>query len=64
MLTSMLKYTDGTELKQRALPKSSTSLSQAKINKIKSMTASGFTNAEIAEALNVSTSTVSGYINN
>jgi hypothetical protein len=64
VLTSMLKYTDGTELKQRVLPKTTTQLSQAKVNKIKSMTASGFTNAEIAEALNVSTSTVAGYINN
>ena len=64
MLTSMLKYTNGDELKQRALPKSRTTLSQAKVNKIKSMTASGFTNAEIAEALNVSTSTVADYINN
>ena len=64
MLTSLLKYTNGDELKQRVLPKTTTQLSQAKINKVKSMSASGFTNAEIAEALNVSTSTVAGYINN
>lgn len=64
MLTSMLKYTKPEELKQRALPKTTTQLSQAKVNKIKSMMASGYTNAEIAEDLNISTTTVANYVNN
>lgn len=50
------------ELRQRATPRATSTLSQAKINKIKSMNASGFTTAEIAESLGVSSSTVSKYM--
>lgn len=63
MLTQILRYSDADEVRQRATPRSTTQLSTAKINKIKSMLNSGFTNAEIAEALGVSTSTVSNYAN-
>ena len=50
------------ELRQRATPRATTTLSQAKINKIKSMNASGFTTSEIAESLGVSATTVSKYM--
>lgn len=50
------------ELRQRATPRMTTSLSSAKISKISSMNASGYSIAEIAQALGVSTSTVSKYL--
>lgn len=50
------------ELRQRATPRTTTSLSTAKISKISSMSASGYSIAEIAQALGVSTSTVSKYL--
>lgn len=50
------------ELRQRATPRTTTSLSSAKISKISSMNASGYSIAEIAQALGVSTSTVSKYL--
>ena len=61
-LTKILRYSDADEIRQRATPKSVTTLSAAKINKIQSMKASGFTNAQIAEAIGVSTSTVSKHL--
>lgn len=60
-LTQILRYTDKDEIRQRATPKTTTTLSEAKVNKIKAMKASGHTNAEIAEALGVSTTTISKY---
>lgn len=50
------------ELRQRATPRTTTSLSSAKISKISSMSVSGYSIAEIAQALGVSTSTVSKYL--
>lgn len=61
-LTQILRYSDVDELRQRATPRSTTQLSTAKINKAKAMSASGFTLAEIAESLGVSTSSVSKYL--
>ena len=58
----ILRYTDQDALKARAMPKTTTQLSDTKVQKIKSMSASGYTNAEIAEALGVSTSTIYNYI--
>lgn len=63
MLTQILRYADADEIRQRATPRATIELSTAKINKINSMLNSGFTNAEIAETLGVSTSTVSKYAN-
>lgn len=63
-LTQILRYTDPDVIKQRALPKTTTTLSKAKVSKISSMKASGYTIAEIAQALGVSTSTISKYLNN
>lgn len=61
-LSSILRYTDTDSLKQYALPKTTTQLSTAKQNKIASMNSSGYSIAEIAESLGVSTSTVSNYL--
>ena len=61
-LKQILNNTDVDELRQRATPRSTTSLSTAKINKIKSMSASNYSLNEIANALGVSTSTVSKYL--
>lgn len=63
-LKDILRYADADDLRQRAMPKATTTLSTAKVNKLKAMQATGFyTIAEIAEALGVSTSTVSKYLN-
>ena len=61
-LKQILNNTDIDELRKRATPRTTTSLSSAKINKIKSMSASGYSNSEIAEALGVSTSTIINYL--
>lgn len=61
-LSQILRYADMDEVRKLATPKSSTQLSQAKINRIKSMQSLGYTISEIADAIGVSTSTVSGYI--
>lgn len=61
-LTQILRYTDPDAIRQRAMPKTTTTLSSAKQNKIKSMQSSGYTIAQIAESLGVSTSTVSKYL--
>lgn len=61
-LTQIIKNADIDEIRQRATPRATTTLSSAKINKISSMRASGYTTAEIAESLGVSTSTVSKYL--
>ena len=62
-LTEILGYADSDKLKERAMPKTKTELSSAKVNQIKSMSNSGYTIAEIANRLGCSTSTVSKYIN-
>lgn len=62
-LTQIINNVDIDDLRQRATPRSTTELSAAKVSKITSMNASGYSIAEIAEALGVSTSTVSKYLN-
>jgi len=61
-LMQILNNVDIDDLRQRATPKNTTSLSTAKINKISSMNASGYSTAEIADALGISTTTVSKYL--
>jgi DNA-binding CsgD family transcriptional regulator len=61
-LTQILNHVDIDDLRQRATPRNTTSLSTAKINKISSMNSSGYSTAEIADALGVSTTTVSNYL--
>ena len=62
-LTQIIDNVDVDSLRQRATPRATTTLSTAKQNKIASMNASGYSTSEIAEALGVSTSTVSNYLN-
>lgn len=61
-LTQILNNADIDSLRQRATPRATTTLSTAKQNKIASMSASGYSTSEIAEALDISTSTVSKYL--
>jgi DNA-binding NarL/FixJ family response regulator len=61
-LMQILNNVDIDDLRQRATPKTTTSLSTAKINRISSMKASGYTTKDIANALGVSTSTVLKYL--
>ena len=58
-LSKILDHSDPDELRQRATPKNTKTVSQAQINRIKAMDASGYTIAEIANKLGISTSTVS-----
>lgn len=62
-LTQILKNTDTDELRKRATPRTTTVLSSAKINRIKALAASGYTNAEIAKVIGCSSSTVSKHLN-
>lgn len=61
-LMQILNNADIDTVRQRATPRTTTKLSTAKLNKISAMDASGYTIAEIAEALGVSTSTVSKHL--
>lgn len=61
-LTKILRYADEKDVRQKATPRSATQMTTAKLNKIQAMKASGHTNAEIAEAVGMSTSTVSKYL--
>lgn len=61
-LTKIFKYADSDDLRKRATPRQTKSLSDAKINKLKAMDTSGYTIDQIADALGVSTSTVSAYL--
>lgn len=61
-LSQILNHTDLDKIRERATPRTATKLSSAKVTKIKTMNASGYTNKEIAKALGVSTSTVSKYL--
>ena len=63
VLKQIINHTDIDKLRERATPRTKTTLSNAKINKISSMKASGYTIAEIAKAIGCSTSTVSKYLN-
>lgn len=62
VLNNILSNTDVDIIRQRATPRATSSLSQAKVNKIKSMNNSNYSLAEIANAIGVSTSTVSKYL--
>ena len=61
-LKKILNNSDVDSLRQRATPRTTSTLSQAKIKKAKAMSASNYSLAEIAKALGVSTSTVSSYL--
>ena len=61
-LYQILNNTDIDDLRARSMPRTTTTLSQAKVNKIKSMQASGYSTSEIAEDLGISSSTVTKYL--
>lgn len=61
-LTQILRYADMDAVRQRATPRSTGHLSEAKVGRMQAMVASGFTISEIADALGVSRSTVSNYM--
>ena len=61
-LKQILNNTDTTKLRERATPRAKSTLSTAKVNKIKALSASNYSLNEIAKMLGVSTSTVSKYL--
>ena len=62
-LSQMLRFADIDKVRQYATPRATAQLSKGDLARIKAMRNSGHTNAEIAEALHISTSTVSKYGN-
>ena len=62
ILERILSNTDTDKLRQRATPRTTTTLSPAKIAKIKAYRNSNYSLGEIAQKLGVSTSTISKYI--
>lgn len=62
-LNQILRYADPDDVRQKATPKTRTEVSQAKANKIRAMSQSNYTIAEIAEQMGLSPSTVSKYLN-
>lgn len=64
VLKEIMTYGDQDKIRKLATPRSYTELSESKQNKIKAMAESGnYTTYQIAAALDISTSTVSKYIN-
>ena len=61
-LKNILNNTDVDRLRQLATPKTTNTLSAAKVNKIKAMNLSNYTLEEIARAVGCSTSAVSKYL--
>lgn len=61
-LTQILNHADKDKLRERATPRVTSVLSQAKINRIKAMSNSNYSLNDIAKALGVSASTVSKYL--
>lgn len=61
-LKKILNNADVDELRQRATPRATTTLTPAKISRIKAYAASNYTIGEIAQKLGVSPSTVSKYL--
>lgn len=62
-LTKIIKNADIDVLRQRATPRTTSTLSSAKVNKIANMQRCGYSTAEIAKSVGVSPSTVSKYLN-
>ena len=61
-LKQILDNTDVDNLRQKATPRTTSTLSTAKVNRIKAMSESNYSLVQIADALGVSTSTVSNYL--
>lgn len=62
-LNQVLRYADSETVKKLATPKATTTMSSARVAKAKAMANAGYTIAEIAESLGVSTSTISKQLN-
>ena len=62
VLSKILDNTDVDNLRTRATPRSTMELSAAKKALIQSRAAAGYTNAQIAESLGISPSTVAKYL--
>lgn len=58
-LDRIIRAMDEDVLKKRAMPRTTRGVSQAQLNRIKAMLASGWTQQEVADAIGVSVSTVS-----
>ena len=61
-LNKIINNADIDQVRKYAMPRSSNGLSPAKISRLKSLESRGYTNAQIANALGVSTSTVNNYL--
>ena len=61
VLNKIIQNADIDSLRSKATPRENKVLTDAKLNRLKAMKASGYTNAEIAEALNIAASTVAKY---
>jgi DNA-binding CsgD family transcriptional regulator len=61
-LKKILDNTDIDNLRERATPRTTTTLNKAKVDRIKALSNSNYTLNEIANKLGVSTSTVSKYL--
>lgn len=62
-LGQIFRFSDMDKVRSYAMPKTSTALTSSKISRIKAMSSGGATNAQIAEALGISPSTVARYLN-
>ena len=62
-LNRIINHTDTDKLKELATPITSKGLTNGQINRIKSLSKQGYTNAQIAEMLGKSATTISKYIN-
>ena len=62
ILKKILNNTDADNLRDRSMPKTRTTVSQTKINRIKAYAASNYTLEQIATKLNLSPTTVSKYL--
>lgn len=61
-LKQILNNTDIDEIRKKATPRKETSLTTAQVSRINNMKARGLTNRQIADALGISTTTVSNYL--
>ena len=61
VLNKIIQNADIDSLRSKATPRKSRTLSSAQLNKLQAMKASGYTNAQIAEALGIPASTVAKY---
>lgn len=61
-LSKIFAHTDGTKLKERAIPRESKTVTDSMIFRMQSLRDSGHTNAEIAQLMGISATSVSKYL--